>query len=162
MKVLLTELREELNRSQEKYDRLDGRWMRWRRSGTPGASPRTAGGGSDGLGRFVTEQGQGGPMKLSTKASLALWKRRLAYRQKKVDYYRGQAKTGKGAATKGVVTADEAQLIHKWEKLRDEAKAMVARREAQLERDAPGPRLQGGRVADRRHGGGRQQPRPRW
>jgi hypothetical protein len=69
-------------------------------------------------------------MKLSTKASLALWKRRLAYRQKKVDYYRGEAKSGDGAATKGTVTADEAQLIHKWEKLRDEAKNKVAVLEA--------------------------------
>jgi hypothetical protein len=31
-------------------------------------------------------------MKYTAKGSLALWKRRLAYRQKKVDLYRGKAK----------------------------------------------------------------------
>jgi hypothetical protein len=65
-------------------------------------------------------------------ASRALWRRRWIYRQRKVDIVRSQAKSGEGDATKGVVTAEEAQQIKKWEGLRDEAKLMVARRDDQL------------------------------
>jgi hypothetical protein len=61
----------------------------------------------------------------SPKASLALWRRRLKYRQRKVDIYRGKARPG-------VVTAAEAKRIKKWERLRDEAKAMVEKREKEL------------------------------
>jgi hypothetical protein len=66
------------------------------------------------------------------RASLALWRRRLTYRQRKVDYYRGKAMVKHGSRI--VVTAEEAQAIHKWEGLRDEAKAMVSRRTRQLSR----------------------------
>lgn len=52
----------------------------------------------------------------------ALWVRRLHYRQDKVDYYRGKAKADK----RHVVTHEEAKLIHKWEKLRDQAKVKIA------------------------------------
>lgn len=69
---------------------------------------------------------------IQLKASLALWRRRLDYRQRRVDYHRGHAKSGKGAATKGVVTREEAARIHHWERLRDEAQKMIARRVAQL------------------------------
>jgi N-acetyl-anhydromuramyl-L-alanine amidase AmpD len=71
------------------------------------------------------------------RVSLELWRRRLKYRQRKVDYYRGKAKSGDGGATPGVVTAKEAALIHKWEGLRDQAKAMVKRREMQLAGEPP-------------------------
>jgi hypothetical protein len=54
---------------------------------------------------------------LKLRASLALWRRRLTYRQKRVDYHRGKAKSGAGNATKGVVTAEEAALIKHWERL---------------------------------------------
>jgi hypothetical protein len=70
-------------------------------------------------------------------ASRTLWRRRLKYRQKKVDVVRGMAKSGEGADTKGVVTAEEAAHIKKWEKLRDEAKEMVARRDRQLAATGP-------------------------
>lgn len=69
------------------------------------------------------------------RASLALWRRRLTFRQRKVDYYRGQAKVEHGG--KIVVTAEEAAAIHKWEALRDEAKAMVSRRQRQLAERPP-------------------------
>jgi hypothetical protein len=63
-------------------------------------------------------------------ASRALWRRRLTYRQKRVDYYRGKAKEPKGGRV--VVTGPESAAIHKWEQLRDQAKDMVARRDRQI------------------------------
>lgn len=63
-------------------------------------------------------------------ASLALWKRRQAYRQKRLDYWRGKAKAP--ISGRVVVTRQEAALIHKWENLKQQATEMVARREQQL------------------------------
>jgi hypothetical protein len=74
---------------------------------------------------------------LKLRASLALWRRRLTYRQKRVDYHRGKAKSGAGNATKGVVTAEEAALIKHWERLRNEAKTLIAHRETQLREQRP-------------------------
>lgn len=75
--------------------------------------------------------------RIQLRASLALWRRRLDYRQRRVDYHRGRAKSGAGAATKGVVTREEAALIHHWERLRDQARDMVERRTRQLEAHKP-------------------------
>jgi hypothetical protein len=68
-------------------------------------------------------------------ASRALWRRRLTFRQRKVDYHRGKAKEPKGGRV--VVTGPESAAIHKWEQLRDQAKDMVARRDRQLGGDKP-------------------------
>lgn len=69
---------------------------------------------------------------LTLKASLALWRRRLAYRQKKVDTVRGLAKKRQPGSRRAVVTRDEAARIKKWERLRNEASSMVDRRAKQL------------------------------
>lgn len=63
-------------------------------------------------------------------ASLALWKRRQAYRQKRLDYWRGKAK--QPISGRVVVTKQEAALIHKWEDLKAEATKNIALREKQL------------------------------
>lgn len=60
------------------------------------------------------------------KASLALWRRRLNYRRARLAVAR------KEGHADGKVTDPEAERIHKWERLVDEAAAMVARRELQL------------------------------
>lgn len=55
------------------------------------------------------------------KASLALWRRRLAYRKKRHAYYHG-----------GAGGTNRVALTRKWHKLEDEARANVEKREKQL------------------------------
>jgi hypothetical protein len=74
---------------------------------------------------------------MSLKASLSLWRRRLAYRQKKVDTVRASAKKKHPGSKRVVVTGPEAKRIRKWERLRDEAKKMVELREKQIKAHRP-------------------------
>lgn len=69
--------------------------------------------------------------RVQLKASLAIWRRRLTYRQRKVDIKRGMAHKHK-RGQRDIVTHEEAAAIRKWERLRDEAKHTVAVREKQL------------------------------
>lgn len=65
----------------------------------------------------------------AVRASLALWRRREKYRQKKLDAVRLSARKDSG-----VVTNAEADRIHKWRTLHAQAVAMVNKRKQQLER----------------------------
>lgn len=60
------------------------------------------------------------------RSSLTLWRSRLAYRRRRLALAR------KDGHADDLVTKPEAQRIHKWERLVDEAVATVAKREAQL------------------------------
>lgn len=62
--------------------------------------------------------------------SLALWKRKLAYRKARLKLVRTAAH--KRVNRRDVVTDREAAHIHKWERLVEEAQRMVARRTKQL------------------------------
>jgi hypothetical protein len=69
-------------------------------------------------------------MKLTVKASLAQWRRRLAYRRRKL------AAVRRSAHHSGVTHA-EAAHIHKWERLVNEAATAVRHRERQLASQTP-------------------------
>lgn len=60
------------------------------------------------------------------KASRATWSRKLAYRKRKLEAAR------KDGHASGQVTTAEAARIKKWERLVEEAKAKVARRDRQI------------------------------
>lgn len=69
------------------------------------------------------------------KASLYLWKRRFAYRERKLANVRADAhRAGTGP---GHVDDPEAAHIHKWERLLAEARHMIALRQKQLAADRP-------------------------
>ncbi len=80
---------------------------------------------------------------MTTKASLALWRRREKYRRQRLAIVRKRAHAKPGTT----VTAAEAERIHKWEKLLADAVRMVKRREQQLADTAP-LRLRAFKVAE--------------
>lgn len=71
------------------------------------------------------------PNRAFLKASLALWRRRLTYRERKHRFYHHHSKRP---------DEERKRLATKWHKLANEAAAMVAKREAQLAHYA-GPRI---------------------
>lgn len=67
-------------------------------------------------------------MKLSLRASLALWQRRLTYRTRKLEFYRHKSKRP---------TAERKRLVVHWSNLVSEARTNVARRQKQIAAKTP-------------------------